>query len=143
MNPIIIALFHAPVGLNVLNGGTILALMSVPIIVSIGEDALKAVPDSYREASLALGATRWQTIYRVLLPAAKNVIRVRAIPEVLDDGHTLPPMGLVELVNLTVELFPEGIKRAFVAAQKADWCAHRRYGRRKPASRDRHRDELR
>ena len=72
MNPIIIALFHAPVGLNVLNGGIILALMSVPIIVSIGEDALKAVPDSYREASLALGATRWQTVYRVLLPAAKN-----------------------------------------------------------------------
>ena len=72
MNPIIIALFHAPVGLNVLNGGIILALMSVPIIVSIGEDALKAVPDSYREASLAMGATRWQTIYRVLLPAAKN-----------------------------------------------------------------------
>src|SRR5713101_2811224 len=72
MNPIIITLFHAPVGLNVLNGGIILALMSVPIIVSIGEDALKAVPDSYREASLALGATRWQTIYRVLLPAAKN-----------------------------------------------------------------------
>jgi phosphate transport system permease protein len=46
--------------------------MSVPIMVSIGEDALKAVPDSFREASLALGATRWQTIYRVLLPAAKN-----------------------------------------------------------------------
>jgi phosphate transport system permease protein len=72
MNPIIITLFHAPVGLNVLNGGIILALMSVPIIVSIGEDALKAVPDSYREAALAMGATRWQTIYRVLLPAAKN-----------------------------------------------------------------------
>ena len=46
--------------------------MSVPIIVSIGEDALKAVPDSYREAALALGATRWQMVYRVLLPAAKN-----------------------------------------------------------------------
>ena len=50
----------------------LLALMSVPIMVSIGEDALKAVPDSYREAALALGATRWQIIYRVLLPAAKN-----------------------------------------------------------------------
>jgi phosphate transport system permease protein len=62
----------APVGVNVLNGGIILALMSVPIIVSIGEDALKAVPDSYREASLALGATRWQQIWRVLLPAARN-----------------------------------------------------------------------
>jgi phosphate transport system permease protein len=62
----------AAVGVNVLNGGVILALMSVPIIVSIGEDALKAVPDSYREAALALGATRWQVVYRVLLPAARN-----------------------------------------------------------------------
>jgi phosphate transport system permease protein len=62
----------APVGVNMLNGGIILALMSVPIIVSIGEDALKAVPDSYREAGQALGANKWQLIYRVLLPAAKN-----------------------------------------------------------------------
>jgi phosphate transport system permease protein len=72
MNRMLIAVFHIPIGLNVLNGGIILALMSVPIIVSIGEDALKAVPDSYREAALALGVTRWQLIYRVLLPAARN-----------------------------------------------------------------------
>ena len=72
MNGLIIDVFHAPIGLTVLNGGIILALMSVPIIVSIGEDALKAVPDSYREASVALGATRWQMIYKVLLPAGKN-----------------------------------------------------------------------
>jgi phosphate transport system permease protein len=72
MNGLIIDLFNAPIGLTVLNGGIILALMSVPIIVSIGEDALKAVPDSYREASEALGATKWQVVYRVLLPAAKN-----------------------------------------------------------------------
>jgi phosphate transport system permease protein len=72
MNSLIIKLFNAPIGLNVLNGGVILALMSAPIIVSIGEDALKVVPDSYREAALALGATRWQMVYRVLLPAARN-----------------------------------------------------------------------
>jgi len=72
MNPLIMKLFDAQIGLNVLNGGLILALMSVPIIVSIGEDALKAVPDSYREAALALGVTRWQLVYRVLLPAARN-----------------------------------------------------------------------
>ena len=72
MNKLIIELFHTPIGLNVLNGGVILALMSVPIIVSIGEDALKAVPDSYREAAIALGVTRWQLIYRVLAPAARN-----------------------------------------------------------------------
>jgi phosphate transport system permease protein len=72
MSRIIVKLTGAPVGVNVLNGGIILALMSVPVIVSIGEDALKAVPDSYREAGLALGATRWQLVYRVLLPAARN-----------------------------------------------------------------------
>lgn len=72
MSRVIVALTGAPVGVNLLNGGLILALMSVPIIVSIGEDALKAVPDSYREAAQALGATKWQIVYRVLLPAAKN-----------------------------------------------------------------------
>ncbi len=72
MNELIIDLFNAPIGLTVLNGGIILALMSVPIIVSIGEDALKAVPDSYREAAEAFGATRWQIVYKVLLPAARN-----------------------------------------------------------------------
>jgi phosphate transport system permease protein len=72
MNPLIMWTFGVPIGLNVLNGGVVLALMSVPIIVSIGEDAIRAVPDSYREAALALGVTRWQLVYRVLLPAAKN-----------------------------------------------------------------------
>jgi phosphate transport system permease protein len=72
MNPLIQQVFHVQVGLNVLNAAILLALMSIPVMVSIGEDALKAVPDSYREAAIALGATRWQLIYRVLLPAAKN-----------------------------------------------------------------------
>jgi phosphate transport system permease protein len=72
MNQLIIAVFKVPIGLTMLNGSIMLALMSVPIIVSIAEDALKAVPDSYREAAEALGATRWQVVYRVLLPAAKN-----------------------------------------------------------------------
>lgn len=72
MSRLIVTYTGAPVGVNVLNGGIILALMSVPIIVSIGEDAIKAVPDSYREAAVALGATRWQLVWRVLLPAGKN-----------------------------------------------------------------------
>jgi phosphate transport system permease protein len=70
--PIIIRLTGAPVGVNILNGGIILALMSVPIIVSVSEDSLRAVPDSYREAATALGASRWEIVYRVLFPAAKN-----------------------------------------------------------------------
>jgi phosphate transport system permease protein len=72
LSRLVVKFTGAPVGVNVLNGGIILALMSVPIIVSIGEDALKAVPDSYREAAVALGATRWQQVWRVLLPAARN-----------------------------------------------------------------------
>jgi phosphate transport system permease protein len=72
LGPVIIWATGAPVGINVLNGGIILALMSVPIIVSVSEDSLRAVPDSYREAATALGASRWEIVYRVLFPAAKN-----------------------------------------------------------------------
>src|SRR5438067_1676894 len=59
-------------GTNLLTGGVILALMSVPLIVSLSEDALRAVPDSFREAALALGANPWETVRRVLFPAARN-----------------------------------------------------------------------
>jgi phosphate transport system permease protein len=111
MNELIIDLFDAPIGLTVLNGGLILALMSVPIIVSIGEDALKAVPDSYREAAVALGATRWQVVYRALLPAAKNGLLAatllgvaRAVGEtmavLMATGHAVQmPGGLLDSVR--------------------------------------------
>jgi len=72
MNPLIITTFDVPIGLNVLNAGLILGLMAAPIMTSIAEDALKAVPDTYREAAEALGATRWQVTWKVVLPAAKN-----------------------------------------------------------------------
>ena len=72
MNPLIIQLFDVPVGLNVLNSGVILGLMAAPIMTTIAEDALKAVPDRYREAAEAMGATRWQVIRKVVLPAGKN-----------------------------------------------------------------------
>lgn len=72
MNGVIIDLFNVPVGLNVLNAGIILGLMAAPIMTTIAEDALKAVPDKYREAAEAMGATKWQVIRKVVLPAAKN-----------------------------------------------------------------------
>jgi len=72
MNPLIIDLFNVPVGLNVLNSGVILGLMAAPIMTTIAEDALKAVPDRYREAAEALGATRLQVVFKVVLPAARN-----------------------------------------------------------------------
>ena len=72
MNPLIIDLFDVPIGLGVLNSGIILGLMAAPIMTTIAEDALKAVPDHYREAAEAMGATKWQVIFKVVLPAAKN-----------------------------------------------------------------------
>jgi phosphate transport system permease protein len=72
LNPLIIEYFNVPVGLNVLNSGILLGLMAAPIMTTIAEDALKAVPDTYREAAEAMGASKWQVIYRVVLPAAKN-----------------------------------------------------------------------
>lgn len=59
-----------PTGRTAFTGSIILAIMALPTIASLAEDALTAVPTSYREASLALGATRWQTIWRVTVPAA-------------------------------------------------------------------------
>lgn len=72
MNPLIIRLFDVPVGLGVLNSGFILGLMAAPIMTTIAEDALKAVPGTFREAAEAMGATKWQVIWKVVLPAAKN-----------------------------------------------------------------------
>ena len=64
----------ADTGLNLLNASLVLALMSVPTICSVSEDALFGVPRDLREASLALGATRWQTTVRVVIPAALSGI---------------------------------------------------------------------
>ncbi len=72
MNPLIIRVFDVPLGLGVLNAGVILGLMAAPIMTTIAEDALKAVPDSYREAAEALGATKWEVILKVVIPASKN-----------------------------------------------------------------------
>jgi len=72
LNPLIIQTFDVSVGLNVLNAGLILGLMAAPIMTTIAEDALKAVPDTYREAAEAMGATRWQVIFKVVIPAGKN-----------------------------------------------------------------------
>ncbi|HID90085.1 MAG TPA: phosphate ABC transporter permease subunit PstC [Anaerolineales bacterium] len=64
----------APTGLTAFTGGLILAYMALPTIISVAEDALDAVPKSYRDAGLAMGATQWQTIWRVVVPAARSGI---------------------------------------------------------------------
>jgi phosphate ABC transporter, permease protein PstC len=61
---------NSPTGYGILAGGIVLAIMILPTVISLSEDALRALPTTYKEASIALGATRWQTIRRVLVPAA-------------------------------------------------------------------------
>ncbi len=72
--PWIKTIFKLPTGLTALSGSIMLAFMAMPTIVSIAEDALYSVPKSYKEGALALGATRWQTIWRVELSAASSGI---------------------------------------------------------------------
>ena len=68
--PFIRTYFHVTVGFGLLAAGVILAVMILPTIISISEDAIRSVPKALEEGSLALGATRWQTIWNVILPAA-------------------------------------------------------------------------
>ncbi|MDD4910305.1 MAG: phosphate ABC transporter permease subunit PstC [Candidatus Omnitrophica bacterium] len=72
--PLVKAVFHLPTGLTALSGSIMLAFMAMPTIVSIAEDALYSVPKTYKEGALALGATHWQAIWRVMLPAASSGI---------------------------------------------------------------------
>jgi len=72
--PLVRTSLAVPTGLTALSGAVILAYMSLPTIISVAEDALDAVPKSYRDAALAMGATQWQTIWRVVVPAARSGI---------------------------------------------------------------------
>jgi phosphate transport system permease protein len=70
LSPYVQSLFHLNTGLCGLTAAIMLSLMSLPAIVSVSEDALRAVPKSFREASYALGATRWETVVHVCIPGA-------------------------------------------------------------------------
>ena len=72
--PLVREIFGMPTGLTAFTGGLILAYMALPTIISVAEDALDAVPNSYRQAGLAIGATQWQTIVKVVVPAARSGI---------------------------------------------------------------------
>jgi len=70
---------YLKMGVSILAGSLTLGAMTLPVIIGASEEALRAVPDTYREASLGLGASKWQTIYRVVLPAALPGILTGAI----------------------------------------------------------------
>ncbi|WP_272701503.1 phosphate ABC transporter permease subunit PstC [Desulfovibrio sp. Fe33] len=77
--PILLNLFDIRFGVNMLNASIMLAFMAVPTITSIAEDAIHSVPDEVREGSLALGATRFETIWRVVLPSSLSGLSTAVI----------------------------------------------------------------
>ncbi|MCD6127737.1 MAG: phosphate ABC transporter permease subunit PstC [Methanomicrobia archaeon] len=95
-----------PTGESVLAGGIVLALMILPIIISISEDSINAVPRAYKEGSLALGATHWQTIRNVIIPSASSGILASVI---LSMGRAIGETMAVVLVLGNVEMIPRSI----------------------------------
>jgi phosphate transport system permease protein len=93
----------APTGLTAFTGSLILAYMSLPTMISISEDALYSVPKEYRDAALAIGATKWQTIWRVILPAARSGI---VIAVVLGIGRAIGETMAVMMVTGNAANFP-------------------------------------
>lgn len=100
----------ASTGLTAFTGGLILAYMALPTIISIAEDAIDAVPRSYRDGALALGATRWQTIRRVVLPAARSGI-VMAV--MLGIGRAVGETMAVMMVTGNAAHIPRGADLLF------------------------------
>ncbi|MGZ8949518.1 MAG: phosphate ABC transporter permease subunit PstC [Candidatus Aminicenantales bacterium] len=103
--PAIARIFHTGNGLNALNGSVLLAVMALPTIISISEDSLNAVPSAYGEASLALGASRWQTLARVKIPAALSGIIAACM---LGMGRAIGETMTVLMATGNARTFPHG-----------------------------------
>jgi phosphate transport system permease protein len=82
-------------------------MISIPTIVSVGEDALNTVPKAYREASMALGATRWQTIWGITLPAAKSGVITAVL---LGMGRAMGETMAVMMVTGNAPVMPQGLQ---------------------------------
>jgi phosphate transport system permease protein len=105
IGPVLAKIFHTGHGLNAVNGSVLLAVMALPTIISISEDSLNAVPKAYNEASLALGASRWQTLLRVKLPAGLSGI-IAAV--MLGMGRAIGETMTVLMATGNARAFPHG-----------------------------------
>ena len=101
-------------GLTAFTGAILLGGISIPTIVSVAEDALDAVPRSYREAGLALGATHWQTIWRVTLPAARSGVLTAVM---LGLGRAIGETMAVMMVTGNAPTLPTGLGALFRPAR--------------------------
>ncbi len=99
-------LLGLPTGLTALAGALLLAYMALPTMISVAEDALDAVPKSYRDAGLAMGATQWQTIGRVVVPAARSGILMAVM---LGMGRAIGETMTVMMVTGNAARLPLGL----------------------------------
>ncbi|MDD8030485.1 MAG: phosphate ABC transporter permease subunit PstC [Acidobacteriota bacterium] len=105
VGPLIARVFNLSHGLNALNGSLLLAIMALPTIISISEDSLNAVPVSYVEASLALGANPWETLIKVKIPAAASGIIASLM---LGMGRAIGETMTVLMATGNARAFPSG-----------------------------------
>jgi phosphate transport system permease protein len=106
--PVLQNTFNLPTGQTALAGSIMLGIMALPTIISISEDAISSVPSNIKEGSLALGATRWQTMYKVIVPAAISGISASIM---LGIGRAIgETMTLMMVTGNTaiIPSFPEG-----------------------------------
>ena len=104
--PLIQEMFNLPVGESGLAGSVILGIMALPTIITISEDAIRTTPRAMKEASLALGATQWQTIYRVIIPYSISGISAAAI---LGIGRAIGETMAVLMVTGNAAVIPHSI----------------------------------
>ena len=104
--PLLQQVFGLPVGESGLAGSIVLAIMALPTIVTVAEDAMRSCPRSLREASLALGATQWQTVYRVVIPSSMSGI---ASGVVLGIGRAVGETMAVLMVTGNAAVVPSSI----------------------------------
>lgn len=111
LSPFLRQSFNLPTGLTAFTGSLLLGWAAIPTIVSVTEDAMNAVPRSYREASLALGATRWQTIWGVTVPAARTGILTAMM---LGMGRVIGETMAVMMVTGNAPTLPAGLNALFL-----------------------------
>jgi len=98
--------FKLPVGETALAGSIVLGIMALPTIITVAEDAMRTVPRAIKEASLALGATHWQTIYKVIIPYAKSGITSAAV---LGIGRAIGETMAVLMVTGNAAVIPHSL----------------------------------
>ena len=104
--PLVQKAFNLPVGETGLSGSIVLAIMALPTIITVSEDAIRNTPRAMKEASLALGATHWQTIYRVIIPYSASGISAAAI---LGIGRAMGETMAVLMVTGNAAVMPRSI----------------------------------